>query len=483
MTQIINQFLAPIDRWILNNRKYIGYFFIFLSFCSFGFFFFPYSTKDSGEKALLVLWLIIWIPIFTRVFGIDLFKTLLPLRKELGILMGTLAFVHGAGYLFQFPEFILEKSFWWDQGFFTYLSVGFFALVLSVPLTLTSSNWAIKKLWKNWKRLHRLVYFILIFTVVHVVLIKYSRSFEIGPVIMMVAYFIFKWLEWKWVKLYKENIVDYPKWQLWLCVPCGFVYDPEIGDLDGWIEPGTEFADIPDSWRCPVCGVTKSDFIPYTGDDIKPESATVSEINYLNPTTAELIIVTENDHMSKPGQFVWFYWEDNEWRFQRSYSIVKQIGNQYTFTIKLDPFGRGARVIRWLNSGDKININGVFGNFVLQDSQNPKVFVATGTGLAPIYNMILSMDPSISKKLYFSVATEAELFYVDKLKQIESLDLYIHITREDISGYETGRVDIDAIEVEKDTEWYLCGNPKMVSEAQEKLKNRWFKKVFSEEFS
>ena len=265
-------------------------------------------------------------------------------------------------------------------------------------------------------------------------------------------------------------------------MPCGFIYDPEIGDPDSDIKPGTEFIDIPNNWRCPVCGVTKSDFVPYTGDDIKPESATISEITYLNPTTVELVITTDNQHKSRPGQFVWFYWEDNESRFQRSYSIVKQIDNQYTFTIKLDPFGRGARVIKALNIWDKININGVFGNFLLQDSDNPKVFIATGTGLAPIYNMILSMDASMPKTLYFSVATEAELFYVDKLKKIDNLDLHIHITREDVSGYETGRVDIDAIEAEKNTEWYLCGNPKMVSEAQEKLKNRWFKKVFSEEF-
>jgi len=60
--------------------------------------------------------------------------------------MGTLAFVHAASYLFQFPEFIMEKSFWWDQGFITYLSAGFFALIISIPLTLTSSDWARRKL-------------------------------------------------------------------------------------------------------------------------------------------------------------------------------------------------------------------------------------------------------------------------------------------------------------------------------------------------
>ncbi len=44
------------------------------------------------------------------------------------------------------------------------------------------------------------------------------------------------------------------------CVICGYVYDPALGDADGGIAPGTAFADIPDSWVCPVCGASKSDF-------------------------------------------------------------------------------------------------------------------------------------------------------------------------------------------------------------------------------
>ena len=50
--------------------------------------------------------------------------------------------------------------------------------------------------------------------------------------------------------------------ELWLCESCGFVYDPAEGDPDGGITPGTRFDEIPDSWRCPVCGVRKSDFVP-----------------------------------------------------------------------------------------------------------------------------------------------------------------------------------------------------------------------------
>ena len=48
----------------------------------------------------------------------------------------------------------------------------------------------------------------------------------------------------------------------WICENCGFVYDPELGDPDGDIPPGTAFEDIPDTWFCPICGASKRDFVP-----------------------------------------------------------------------------------------------------------------------------------------------------------------------------------------------------------------------------
>lgn len=46
------------------------------------------------------------------------------------------------------------------------------------------------------------------------------------------------------------------------CTICGFIYDPYEGDPDGGISPGTPFEEIPDTWVCPVCGVSKADFEP-----------------------------------------------------------------------------------------------------------------------------------------------------------------------------------------------------------------------------
>lgn len=46
----------------------------------------------------------------------------------------------------------------------------------------------------------------------------------------------------------------------WQCIPCGYVYDPAEGDTDSGIAPGTKFEDIPETWVCPVCGVSKDQF-------------------------------------------------------------------------------------------------------------------------------------------------------------------------------------------------------------------------------
>ncbi|MBP1627198.1 MAG: rubredoxin [Holophagaceae bacterium] len=46
----------------------------------------------------------------------------------------------------------------------------------------------------------------------------------------------------------------------WRCTVCNYIYDPEVGDPDSGIAPGTPFEKIPDDWVCPLCGVGKDDF-------------------------------------------------------------------------------------------------------------------------------------------------------------------------------------------------------------------------------
>ncbi len=48
--------------------------------------------------------------------------------------------------------------------------------------------------------------------------------------------------------------------QKYVCTICGYVHDPEVGDPDNGVEPGTAFDAIPDTWVCPECGASKDLF-------------------------------------------------------------------------------------------------------------------------------------------------------------------------------------------------------------------------------
>ena len=66
---------------------------------------------------------------------------------------------------------------------------------------------------------------------------------------------------------YKNKIINIKKkkgniMKKYVCDVCGWIYDPEVGDPEGGIAPGTAFEDIPDDWVCPLCGVGKDDFSP-----------------------------------------------------------------------------------------------------------------------------------------------------------------------------------------------------------------------------
>jgi flavin reductase (DIM6/NTAB) family NADH-FMN oxidoreductase RutF/rubredoxin len=50
------------------------------------------------------------------------------------------------------------------------------------------------------------------------------------------------------------------KAEKYTCSVCGYTYDPETGDPDNGIKPGTSFEDLPADWTCPVCGADKSHF-------------------------------------------------------------------------------------------------------------------------------------------------------------------------------------------------------------------------------
>ncbi|MBR1393016.1 MAG: rubredoxin [Ruminococcus sp.] len=46
----------------------------------------------------------------------------------------------------------------------------------------------------------------------------------------------------------------------YVCSICGYIYDPEAGEPDSGVAPGTAWEDVPEDFVCPLCGVGKDQF-------------------------------------------------------------------------------------------------------------------------------------------------------------------------------------------------------------------------------
>ena len=204
---------------------------------------------------------------------------------------------------------------------------------------------------------------------------------------------------------------------------------------------------------------------------------------FLNHNVIELILKLDSVVTVKPGQWTLLSF-DWEVPFKRAYSIahheVVDNYSQITLLIKLMEGWKAAAQLREKKVGDTIEVWWVFGHFFLQDTNLPKVFIGTWTGIAPI--VCMASVCKAPKKIFFSVSYEKDLFYVDQLKKIWWKDISIHVSREQVAWCETGRIDLTKKTFAPDSEFYLCGNPDMVNAQIETIKAMWFTRIYSEKY-
>ncbi|MDD3793502.1 MAG: FAD-binding oxidoreductase [Candidatus Gracilibacteria bacterium] len=218
---------------------------------------------------------------------------------------------------------------------------------------------------------------------------------------------------------------------------------------------------------CPV-NVIK---VENSSKDIKIgfKQAKVREKNMLTDDVLEITFACDNFSF-KPGQYISLQASDNLGKFSRSYSIAIASKNSFTLNIKLLNKGRGSRFLNKLKIGDKISFLGALGNFYLKNTQNKKVFIATGTGLAPMIAMIEACPKEIEKIVIFGVRFEKDIYYKEKLESFPNTKVIIRVSKpsENYKG-ETGRVTDDLDKIGKNDEVYICGNPEMVYAVKEGL--------------
>lgn len=204
----------------------------------------------------------------------------------------------------------------------------------------------------------------------------------------------------------------------------------------------------------------------------------------LNHDVLELKLEIPQIFTYKPWQRVLIDYKDPEQPLKRAYSIAEyRIADQncqVTLAIKLLEWSKSWWYLRNAKQWDSLDVVWIFGHFVLQETDNPKVFVWTWTWLVPLIAM--SNMTKSNKSLYFSVSYKKDLFYVDNIKKISDLKSYIHISREQVDWCELGRIDLSKESFMENTEFYLCWNPTIVTAFVDELQSRGYKYIYTEKY-
>lgn len=120
-------------------------------------------THRTGDWALRFLLITLSITPIRRLFG---WKKLIRIRRMLGLFAFFYVCVHFSIYIV-FDHFFDANEIIKDIIKRPYVTVGFTAFVLLIPLAITSTNKMMKRLGARWKQLHQLVYVIAVLGILH----------------------------------------------------------------------------------------------------------------------------------------------------------------------------------------------------------------------------------------------------------------------------------------------------------------------------
>lgn len=214
----------------------------------------------------------------------------------------------------------------------------------------------------------------------------------------------------------------------------------------------------------------------------------VSETYYLNDSGSFLCIKLELIDPERinfqAGQYVSV--KLNKEGERRSYSIVStpDVTHGVTLVAEILPEGKGSGFLKKLKPGDEVEIMAPLGRFVADQEAKKLLFVATGSGIAPIYSMI--NDQLINKRdrrpmrLHWGMREESQIFWLDNLQRLA--EAHPQFVFDVVLSRPSDRWDLCTGHVQdclgrdlagqKLRDWaaHICGNPQMVIEVSTLMK-------------
>lgn len=200
----------------------------------------------------------------------------------------------------------------------------------------------------------------------------------------------------------------------------------------------------------------------------------------------------------KAGQFVSFDVAHPTFNrpVTRPYSIASQPSqrDRITLLLNLVPGGPGSTYLFSLKEGDHTQFKGPTGAFYLrEDATRDLLFVATGTGIAPIRSMLLDRlerGPSRAVTLYWGLRSERDLYYQDELETLarrhENFSFITTLSRpagswQGVTGRVTRLVE-ERIALVANLSVYLCGNSGMIKDVSAIINQRGLCPIYREKY-
>jgi len=194
-----------------------------------------------------------------------------------------------------------------------------------------------------------------------------------------------------------------------------------------------------------------------------------------------------------PGQYIILTIPQSPSPVKRLYSIASSPSQPSSFEllIKRVPGGIASNYIGNLAVGDKLEVLGPAGLFSLKNTPHNKVFLTTGTGIAPIRSFILS-NPSHTQHyyLFWGMPSFRELYLLDELRGMAQKDPFLHVSiclsREQSLDsipielrplFSLGHIDnvvsrLISSQPQNSLEYYICGRREVVESTRDYLYNQ-----------
>lgn len=151
--------------------------------------FYPEAYRFFWKQAYNLLIFIMFIRPVRDIFHIRFLTKIVSIRKELWIIVWTFGIAHSLWYFIAYNKplsLMFNPNIWYLQSWLAWWILAFF---ISFPLMLTSNYFSLRKLWKNWKKLHFLAYLMFIFVILHKALVN-PREFSDQMFILALYLFV-----------------------------------------------------------------------------------------------------------------------------------------------------------------------------------------------------------------------------------------------------------------------------------------------------